>query len=41
MAYCCIGKHAYSHHVQMSLSFLSNLITLIDEYYDKVMVRLG
>ena len=25
-----IGKHAYSHHAQMSLTFLSILITLID-----------
>ena len=26
---------------QMGLTFLSNQITLIDEYYDRVMVRLG
>jgi hypothetical protein len=34
------GKHGYSHRVQMGLTFLSNLITLIDEFYDSVIVRL-
>jgi len=34
------GKHGYSHRAQMGLTFLSNLITLIDEFYDRVMVRL-
>ena len=35
------GKHAYSHHAQMGLAFLANLITPIDEYYNRVKVRLG
>ena len=26
-----IGKHAYSHHAPLGLTFVSNLITLIDE----------
>ena len=34
------GKHGYSHRVQMVLTFLSNLIILIDEFYDSVIVRL-
>ena len=34
------GKHGYSHRAQTDLTFLSNLITLIDEFYDRVMVRL-
>ena len=34
-----IGKHAYSHHAQIGLTFLSNQITLNDEFYDRV--RLG
>ncbi len=33
------GKHSYSHHAQLGLTFHSNLITLIDKYYDRV--RLG
>ena len=36
-----VGKHAYSHHAQMGLTFLSNQITLIDEYCERVMARLG
>ncbi len=31
------GKHAYSHSAQMGLTFLSNLITLIDEFYDRIL----
>jgi hypothetical protein len=31
-----LGKHAYTHHEQMGLTFPSNQITLIDEYYDRV-----
>jgi hypothetical protein len=36
----CKGKHGYSQRAQTGLTFLSNLITLIDEFYDRVMVRL-
>ena len=35
------GKHAYAHHVQMGLTFLSNLPTKIDENYDRVKVMIG
>ena len=35
-----IFKHAYSHHARIRLAFLSNSIILIDEYYDRVRVRL-
>jgi hypothetical protein len=31
---CNIGKHVYLHHTQIGL-------TPIDEYYDRVRVRLG
>ena len=33
-------KHAYSLRGPMDLTFLSNQITLIDEFYDRVMIRL-
>jgi hypothetical protein len=36
-----MGKHAYSHHAQMGRTFLSNQITLIDKFYDKVTVSFG
>ena len=31
-----MGIHAYSHHAQMGITFLSNSITPIKEYYDTV-----
>ena len=36
-----MGKHRYLHHAQMDRTFLSNLITLIDEYCGRVRIKLG
>ena len=34
-----MGKHANGHHSQLTMVPIA--ITLIDEYYDRVRVRLG
>jgi len=36
---CIIRKHANGHHSQLTMAPIA--ITLIDEYYDRVRVRLG